>query len=103
MKEIAGFLDAKDNDTAGKHACLELIFVIYVSLGSDTGIISFFHSYTTCLYYVCVSGKLHKLLGEISDKSLQMIEDRIRNKLKQQQQQQQQVDNYLYAHVILCM
>ena len=35
VKEIASFLDAKDNDSAGRHSCLELIFVIYVSLGSD--------------------------------------------------------------------
>ena len=35
VKEIAAYLDSKDNDVSGRHACLELSYVLFVSLGSD--------------------------------------------------------------------
>ena len=63
VKEVASYLDSKDNDVAGRHACLELTYVLYISLGSD-------------------SAKLLKLLGELSERSTAMINDRIKQKLK---------------------
>ena len=63
VKEIGSYLDSKDNDVAGRHACLELAYTLYVSLSSD-------------------QTKLMKLLGDVSEKSQTMVEERIRQKLK---------------------
>lgn len=63
VKDIGDFLDAKDNDLAGRSSCLELIYSIYISLGADLP-------------------KLKKLLGDISSRSISMIEDRIKQKTK---------------------
>jgi len=63
VREVALYFDSKDNDVSGRHACLELCFVLFTSLGSD-------------------QGKLMKLLGEISEKSAAMVEERIRQKMK---------------------
>lgn len=63
VREIAVYLDSKDNDVSGRHACLELCYVLFSSLGND-------------------QGKLMKLLGELSERSAAMIEERIRQKLK---------------------
>eukprot|EP01041_Mallomonas_annulata_P000127 gene127-202_t len=60
-KEIGVYLESKDNDTGGRHACLELIYTLYVSLGND-------------------SAKLMKLLG--AEKSATLIDERIRQKSK---------------------
>lgn len=63
IKDIGEFLDAKDNDLAGRSSCLELVYAIYASLGSDLL-------------------KLKKLLGDVSPRSLSMIDDRIKQKNK---------------------
>jgi len=63
VKEIAGYLDSKDNDVSGRHACLDLAFVLFTSLGND-------------------QTKLVKLMGDMSERSVAMVEERIRQKLK---------------------
>ena len=63
VKEIASYLDSKDNDVSGRHACLELCYALFLLLGND-------------------QNKLLKLMGDMSEKSVAMIEERIRQKLK---------------------
>ena len=70
VREVAQYLDSKDNDVSGRHACLELCYALYVALGSDLP-------------------KLTKLLGELSERASSMVEDRVRQKNKTQQQQHQ--------------
>jgi hypothetical protein len=63
VKEIASYLDSKDNDVSGRNACLELCYVLYISLNSD-------------------KSKLMKFLGDVSERSASMIEDRFKQKNK---------------------
>lgn len=62
VKEIGSFLDSKDNDALGRNACLELCYALYVSLGDLP--------------------KLMKLLGDLSERSVSLIDDRIKQKNK---------------------
>lgn len=65
VKEIAVYLDSKDNDVNGRSACLELCNALYLSLGAELP-------------------KLMKLMGSsVSERTTSMIEDRIRQKNKQ--------------------
>jgi hypothetical protein len=65
VKEIAVYLDSKDNDVNGRNACLELCNSLYLSLGAELP-------------------KLMKLMGtSVSERSTSSIEDRIRQKNKQ--------------------
>jgi hypothetical protein len=61
IREVSNCLDSKESDQSTRSACLEIIYVIYTSIGSDIN-------------------KLYKLTGDISEKSSSMIEDRIRQK-----------------------
>jgi hypothetical protein len=64
VREVAVYLDSKDNDVSGRNACLELCYALYLSLGAELG-------------------KLTKLMGpDISERSTSMIDDRIRQKNK---------------------
>ena len=58
------YLDSKDNDVSGRNACLELCYALYLSLGGELA-------------------KLLKLMGDLSERSSSMVEDRIRQKNKQ--------------------
>jgi hypothetical protein len=53
-RQVAIYLDSKDNDVGGRNACLELCFALYLSLGSELP-------------------KLTKLLGELSERSTAMV------------------------------
>ena len=65
VKDIAVYLDSKDNDVNGRSACLELCNALYLSLGAELP-------------------KLMKLMGtSVSERTTSMIEDRIRQKNKQ--------------------
>jgi len=64
VREIGLYLDSKDNDVSGRNACLELCFALYLSMGNDLG-------------------KLMKLLGDLSERSASMIDDRIKQKNRQ--------------------
>ena len=65
VKDIAVYLDSKDNDVNGRSACLELCNALYLSLGAELP-------------------KLMKLMGTaVSERTTSMIEDRIRQKNKQ--------------------
>lgn len=65
VKEIAVYLDSKDNDVNGRNACLELCNSLYLSLGAELP-------------------KLMKLMGTaVSERATSMIEDRVRQKNKQ--------------------
>ena len=65
VKEIAVYLDSKDNDVNGRNACLELCNSLSLSLGAELP-------------------KLMKLMGTaVSERTTSMIEDRIRQKNKQ--------------------
>ena len=63
VREIGAFLDSRDNDALGRNQCLELCHALYVSMGGDLP-------------------KLVKLLGELSERSASLVEDRIRQKNK---------------------
>lgn len=63
VKEVASYLDNKDSDVSGRNAALELCYALYLSLGSDLP-------------------KLTKLMGDLSDRSTTMIEERIKHKSK---------------------
>jgi hypothetical protein len=63
VKDIGSFLEAKDNDITARNACLDLVYLIYCSLSSDLP-------------------KLVKLMGNLSDRSVAMIKDRIDQRSK---------------------
>jgi hypothetical protein len=63
VKEVGTFLDSKDNDALGRNACLELCYALYASLGGE-------------------QPKLMKLLGDLSERSVSLIDDRIKQKNK---------------------
>lgn len=61
LREIGAFLESKENDSAGKGATLELIYSIYVAMGSDMQ-------------------KTVKALG--AEKSATLIDERVKRKAK---------------------
>lgn len=55
VREVGQFLDSKDQDTAGRSACLDLGYALYVAIGSDLP-------------------KLLRVMGEsLSDRSSSMV------------------------------
>jgi hypothetical protein len=62
-REVGSFLDSKDNDVAGRSACLDLCFSLFAAVGSDMT-------------------KLHKSLGGVTDRMFSMVEERIKQRLK---------------------
>jgi hypothetical protein len=66
MKELAECLDGKDSDAGVRSACLDLCYTIYVAFGNDLG-------------------KLLKSMGELSERSTSMIEERVRQRGKSTQ------------------
>lgn len=54
IREIGNTLESKDTDVSGRSACLDLCYTLYMCLGNDMG-------------------KLLKLLGEISERTIPMV------------------------------
>ena len=88
---------------AGRHACLELAYTLCISLNNDqsklikllgTRLYTYAYSYVClCIYiyiyiliYICaysyILSHIYTFSGEISEKSQAMVEERIRQKLK---------------------
>ena len=70
LKEVAALLDARDCDMAGRSACLDLVFAVFIALDKDTA-------------------KLKKMLGaDISDGVLALVEERLERHHRKEVQEQ---------------